>query len=239
MKTGEIKKPGNRVGFTISVNIIFMNKIRILCFGDSYTWGYVPGSDHERFSEDIRFPKVLQKLLGSNFEIIEEGLNSRTLVSDDTRPGKQGRNGSEYLVPCLDSHDPLDLVIIMLGTNELKHKFNNSPEQIGELFNNHFVQVILNRKSQFKDKYPKLLIISLPVINESAEYAQARYIGGTEKSKQVNKIYSEIAKVNKCNFVDASQLPVGPDGVHLTEESQISLAEMLYKEIKTIKDFNS
>ena len=78
--------------------------------------------------------KVLQKLLGDGFEIIEEGLNSRTLVSDDERPGKQGRNGSSYLIPCLDSHDPIDLVVLMLGTNEIKDKFQNSPEKSGICF---------------------------------------------------------------------------------------------------------
>jgi len=211
-----------------------MNRKRILCFGDSYTWGYIPGTNHERFSEEIRFPKVLQKLLGNDFEIIEEGLNSRTLVSEDERPGEQGRNGSQYLIPCLDSHDPLDLVIIMLGTNEMKHKFQTSSEEIGSLFEENFIKVILNRKSQFRDSYPKLLIISLPVINESAEYALVRYVGGTAKSKQLSKIYSDIAKTNECYFVDASKLAVGIDGVHLTEESHVKLAEMLYNAVNQI-----
>ncbi len=110
-----------------------MNRKRILCFGDSYTWGYIPWSNHERFSENIRFPKKLQELLGEKFEIIEEWLNSRTLNSEDERPWKQGRNGSSYLIPCLDSHDPLNLVILLLGTNELKHIYQNSPEQIWNL----------------------------------------------------------------------------------------------------------
>jgi len=212
-----------------------MRKIRILCFGDSYTWGYIPGSNHKRFSEDIRFPKVLQKLLGPDFEVIEEGLNSRTLISEDIRPGKEGRNGSSYIIPCLDSHDPLDLVIIMLGTNELKDVYDNSPEKIGELFEEHFVKIILNRKSQFKDSYPKLLIISLPIINESSEYAMARYKGGREKAKQTNKIYSEIAQKNDCDFIDISELNVGIDGVHLTEESQIKLAGLLCDKVKSME----
>jgi len=211
-----------------------MNKIRIVCFGDSYTWGYIPGTDHERFSEEIRFPKVLQKLLGENFEVIEEGLNSRTLGSEDKRSNKQGRNGSTYLIPCLDSHDPIDLVILMLGSNEIKDKFQNSPKEIGKLFEDNFVKVILNRKSQFKDSYPKLLIISLPIINEATEYASARYFGGTEKSQQLNLIYSKIAKRNKCHFIDTQQLTVGVDGVHFTKESHIALAEMLNNKIKSI-----
>lgn len=209
-------------------------KKRILCFGDSYTWGYVPGTDHERFPEDIRYPKVLQELLGNDFEVIEEGLNSRTLINEDDRPGKEGRNGSQYLIPCLDSHDPLDLVVLMLGTNELKHKFENSVEEIGTLLKKYFVEVILGRKSQFRDTSPQVLIVSLPIIKEEAEYASQRYIGGTEKSKDLKEIYSKIAKTNNCHFVSASELEVGEDGVHLTKDSQIELAKMLSEKIKSL-----
>lgn len=217
-----------------------MNKItkkRILCYGDSYTWGYIPNTDHERFSEDVRFPKVLQRLLGENFEIIEEGLNSRTLISEDDRPGKEGRNGSQYLIPCLDTHDPLDFVILMLGTNELKHKFQKSPQEIGDLFEKHFVKVVLSRRSQFQDNYPQVLIVSLPTLNETTEYASQRYIGGTIKSQQLKEVYSQIARNNNCHFVSATELEVGDDGVHLTRESHIVLANMLYKKIMDISTF--
>ncbi len=212
-----------------------MNKKRILCFGDSNTWGYIPSTKYLRFSEEERFPKVLQTLLGSNFEIIEEGLNSRTLVSEDTRPNKQGRNGSSYLIPCLDSHDPLDIVILMLGTNELKHVFRNSAQEIGNLLEEHFVKIILGRKSQSEDKYPQLIIISPPKINEQTKYAQERYIGGEEKSKELRDIYSKIAKKNNCSFLDASNLEVGTDGVHMIKESHMKLAEILAEKIKSIQ----
>ncbi len=122
----------------------------------------------------------------------------------------------------------------MLGTNELKHVFQNSPEQIGNLLEKLFVKVILSRKSQFQDKYPQVLIISLPIINEGTKYSSERYIGAAEKTKQLKEIYSEIAKRNNCHFVNASDLKVGSDGVHLTEESHIKLAEVLYEKIKSI-----
>lgn len=208
---------------------------RILCFGDSYTWGYVPGTKYERFPENVRFPKVLQKLLGKNFEVIEEGLNSRTLVSEDVRPNKEGRNGSQYLIPCLDTHDPLDLVIFMLGTNELKSVYKNTPKQIGTLFEKYFVKVTLHRKSQSLEKYPKVLIVSLPIINENKKYAADRYAGQTDKFQKMNKIYADIAKTNKCLFVDASELEVGEDGVHLTKDGHLELAKELYREIKRAK----
>ena len=89
---------------------------RILCFGDSNTWGYIPGTKHNRYPADIRWTGVLQQLLGSEFEIIEEALNSRGITKGDSRPGKEGRVGMEYILPCLDSHDPLYYVIVMLGS---------------------------------------------------------------------------------------------------------------------------
>ena len=69
---------------------LFGDIMRILCYGDSNTWGYISGTDHQRYIED-RWPRILQKNLGEKFEIIEEGLNSRTLISNDTRPGKEGK----------------------------------------------------------------------------------------------------------------------------------------------------
>ena len=101
-------------------------KYRILCYGDSNTWGYISGTDHQRYGENERWTRILAQMLGDKFEIIEEGLNSRTLISNDTRPGKEGKNGYEYLIPCLDTHDPIDLVVIMLGTNELKKTYNKT-----------------------------------------------------------------------------------------------------------------
>ena len=121
-----------------------------MCYGDSYTWGYVPSSDHDRFPSDVRWTGILQKELGENFEVIEEGLNGRTLVSDDPRLGKEGRNGKEYLLPCLDSQDPLDLVILFLGTNELKDIFTMSADEIGQTVEKEYIQMINTHKFQTK-----------------------------------------------------------------------------------------
>jgi len=207
-----------------------MNKKRILCFGDSNTWGYISGTDHERYPENIRYPKVLQKLLGPKYEVIEEGLNSRTLVSEDKRPGKEGRSGSQYLIPCLDSHDPLDLVVLMLGTNELKEEYKKLPKQVADLFEKYFMKVILNREPQVKNKYPKLIIVGLPPIDEKKAFE--KYIGATKKVVPLNKLYKKIANKYGCQFIDTGKLSPGPDGVHLTKESYIKLAKMLYKKVK-------
>ncbi len=208
-----------------------MSKVRILCFGDSNTWGFIPGTKKERYPENIRYPKLLQKLLGRTYEIIEEGLNSRTLISEDPRPNKEGRNGSQYLIPCLDSHDPSDYVVLLLGTNELKEQYNNSPKEIGKQLQEHFVTKILNRKSQFLDQYPELIIVSPPLVDESNEPPNGLYKGAEEKSKKLNKIYSQIAEENNCAFIDGSILETGIDGVHLTIKGHQQLANLVANKI--------
>lgn len=213
-----------------------MEQIKILCYGDSNTWGYISGSNHQRYGNDERWTKILAKLLGNNFEIIEEGLNSRTLISNDTRPGKEGKNGYEYLIPCLDTHDPIDLVILMLGTNELKSTYNKNAKDIGEMLEKYFVKTILNRKSQLKDSYPKLLIVVPPIVNEKQDYCKAndKYSGATQKSKELNDIYKNIAERYNCEFLSNQGLETGIDGVHLTKESHKKLAEMLKDKINNI-----
>lgn len=213
-----------------------MRNIRILCYGDSNTWGYISGSDHQRYGNDERWTKILESNLGNNFEVIEEGLNSRTLISDDTRPNREGRNGYQYLIPCLDSHDPIDLVVIMLGTNELKTIYNKTAEEIGELFEKYFIEVILNRKSQISDSYPKILIIAPPVINQFGDYIKNdnNYEGAVEKSKELNNIYKNIAKKHNCYFLSNEGLETGVDGIHLDKNSHKKLATLLQIKIKEI-----
>src|SRR5689334_3492791 len=99
----------------------------ILCYGDSNTWGYVPQDFTDknitisRYPFDKRWPGILQSILGRNYHVIEEGLNSRTTNLDYHIP--PDRNGKNYLAPCLYSHAPVDLIILALGTNDLKTCF--------------------------------------------------------------------------------------------------------------------
>jgi lysophospholipase L1-like esterase len=89
----------------------------LVCFGDSNTWGYVAGSDGERFAPDVRWPGRLADALGPDWEVISEGLNGRTAAVES--PVEEGRNGLPYFLPCLRSHKPIDLVAIALGTNDV------------------------------------------------------------------------------------------------------------------------
>ncbi|TKB94918.1 MAG: hydrolase, partial [Mesorhizobium sp.] len=102
----------------------------VLCYGDSNTHGQIPGRGPlERYGPDERWPGVLRAELGPDWYVIEEGLSGRTTVHDDPIEGAH-KNGRTYLRPCLQSHATLDLVIIMLGTNDLKIRFNKPPSEV-------------------------------------------------------------------------------------------------------------
>lgn len=192
--------------------------IRILCYGDSNTWGLIPNSDNLRYTEKQRYPQLLQGSLGKDYEVLEEGLDGRTLLSTDVRPGKEG---NKTLLPIIKKHDPLDLVILMLGTNELIHSYQKRPHEIGRMLEDYFIKPL-------QGKGLRMLIISPPLVNETTPFCLNRYEGATEKSKELARIYSELAQKHSCIFVDGSTLEVGIDGVHLTKNGHYALANMLF-----------
>ena len=205
---------------------------RILCFGDSNTYGYIPASDHIRYDDKTRWTRLISKRL-KKFEIIEEGLNSRTILSDDPRPGREGRSGYQYLLPCLESHDPIDYCIVMLGTNECKIRYEKSAVEIGKMFLEFILTPILTRQF-YNAPNPKVIIVCPPRVRGKLAAAafENKYDEQSEqKSIQLEKIFMEIAEKNNCKFVSALDLPVGGDGVHLTKQGHRVLAERLVAEI--------
>ena len=205
-----------------------MKKIRVLCYGDSNTWGFISGSGYRHGDE--RWTRRLAAMLGDQFEIIEEGLNSRTLLSEDPRPNKTGRNGYVYLIPCLDTHEPLDAVVLMLGTNELKTMYHRTAEEIGEIFEEYFVKTILNH---FRRPL-QLIIIAPPVVNESAPKKDNNYVGAQEKSEKFHQIYRSIAEKYHCPFIGNEWMETGIDGIHLNVESHEKLACRLTEQLQSL-----
>ena len=203
--------------------------LRILCYGDSNTWGTDPIT-HLRYNEKTRFTKLLQNLLGGNSEVIEEGLPARTLITDDIKYPKGNRNGSLFVGQCLISHDPLDFVIIMLGTNDIKDKFNVSLDDIVKGLNEKYINFIKKDLAPFLTKIPQIILIAPSEIKgclfENFDKASE------QKSKMFNKIYKKAAIENNCLFISNKKLFVGNDGVHLTQQSHEKLAKKKKKKIK-------
>jgi lysophospholipase L1-like esterase len=196
----------------------------ILCYGDSNTWGYVPGTG-DRFPWEHRWPGMLQRLLGESFHIIEAGLNGRTTMFDD--PGKAGRNGLTGLDAVLESHPRLAIVILMLGTNDLKHHLGVSAIQTAQGIE-RLVEKIVTKSVAAKQDMPQILIISPPGIHTGAQ-PPSQFQGALEKLREFPRLFAQVADNTGCQFLNAAQFvsPSPVDGVHLDEQGHARLAEAI------------
>ena len=203
----------------------------ILCFGDSNTWGYNPELKL-RYDRSTRWTGILQKLLGTDYYIIEEGLNGRTTVWDD--PIEEGRCGKQYLSPCLISHKPLDLVVLMLGTNDLKKRFDVSVDDIARGLD-LLVEKIQKSGTGREDSAPDILLLSPAVIQETGEFSEM-FSGGEKKSKQFSTKLKATAEARGCRFFDTAEIMKVSDidGIHFSAEAHMALAGALERIIKEI-----
>ncbi len=214
----------------------------IVCFGDSNTWGYNPESG-ERYPHEIRWTSVLQKELGSGYIVIPEGLNGRTTVWED--PFSAYRKGIEHLIPVLLTHKPIDLLVLMLGTNDSKNFLGNTPMAIGWGLR-FLVETIQSSGCGRNDEAPAVLIVSPAPVKEVESdnppfdirsFASILGHNPTEVSKGLSVEYRMIADDLSCGFFDASVCAEvsGLDGVHLTEGSHAALGAALAGVIGQIK----
>ncbi len=149
----------------------------VLCYGDSNTWGYDPATQ-TRYPRDVRWPGVLRKELGDDYLVIEEGLNGRTTVWDD--PIELDKNGATYLRPCIQTHKPLDLVIIMLGTNDLKTRFSLPAYDIASGAG-VLVDIVMKSDAGIDSSAPDVLLIAPPQAVELTSFAEM-FENAVEKS---------------------------------------------------------
>lgn len=209
-------------------------KKRIMIFGDSNTWGWNPCNDLvsplQRWDDETRWAGVLQKELGDDYLVIPEGLNGRTTVWDD--PIEEYRCGKDQIIPCLDSHAPLDLVIIMIGTNDLKCRYTVSAQDIA---NGVAITVdkTLHQVGAFGENGPKVLLICPPPLGpvENGVFG-VMFEGGVEKSKKMPAYFEGVAKNFGVEYFDAGTVVKSSDedGVHMQADQH----EILGKEIAKI-----
>jgi len=205
---------------------------RVLCFGDSITWGFNP-MDQMRMNEEQRWTGVLANGLGENYTIIEEGLNSRTTVWDDPVKGPS-KNGLKYLVPCLASHKPLDLVVLMLGTNDMKQRFSLSITEIARGIN-VLVDVILKSESGIDGLNPEILLMSPPYLHDETGF-EDEFRNSYNKSQKLPGYVQKIADEHGCHFLDSSKIMNASelDGVHPNIQEHKKLGTTLIKEVQSI-----
>jgi lysophospholipase L1-like esterase len=187
----------------------------VLCYGDSLTWGY-SAEGPSRHPLGDRWPSVLQAALGNAVTVIPEGLNGRTTAYDD-HTADADRNGVRLLPTILATHAPLDLVIIMLGANDMK------PFISGDAYGSkqgveRLVEIVRHHAYAFGAAVPQVLIVSPPVLSESADVDFAvMFDGGIAESKKLAGFYREVANQQGCGFFDAGTVArtTPLDGLHL------------------------
>jgi lysophospholipase L1-like esterase len=179
----------------------------------------------------------LQHELGGDFVVIEEGLNSRTTVLDD--PTKPFKNGKEYLIPCLDSHAPLDLVILMLGTNDLKHRFGMSAFDIGANVAT-LLGLVKQSTCSCSGGAPQVLLMAPPPVGKLTVVGSTNFPeifgGAEEKSKMLGQIYRRVALEAGVAFLDTSEV-IGSsdvDGVHFEADQHRKLGEAVAKRVRQL-----
>ena len=207
----------------------------VLCYGDSNTYGYIPETGM-RYSKDIRYPGRLQMLLGDEYTVIEEGCNGRTTIHDDPIDG--WKNGLDYLRPCLNSHKPVDIVILMLGSNDLKHTFRLTAEQIADGAG-VLVDVIKEFTAEKQGYVPEIILVSPPEIGtgiRTSPFYGAFFEEAVIESKKFPECYKKIADSKGCIFFDAAKYiyPSETDSLHLTPEGHRILADELLNVVKAI-----
>ncbi len=202
----------------------------VLCFGDSNTWGYSPVLER-RYNESERWTMLLQSQLVNKYRIIEEGLNSRTTVFED--PFETGKKGLDYLLPCIESHHP-ELVIIILGTNDLKSRYNVTASDISKGAA-RLVEIVQHFNHGFMEKPPEVLLISPAHVLE-LDNDKEGWDGAQAKSEQFAYYYELRAKELGCYFLDAAKFiqPCDQEGIHWHVEQHQKLATKLSKLIPTL-----
>lgn len=195
----------------------------ILCFGDSNTYGLNP-HHQTRFPDTIRWTGLLQQML-PDWRIAEEGLCGRTTIFPD--PIRTNRTGADALPMLLETHAPLDAVILMLGTNDCKTCFHNTPEQIGQ-----GITQLIQQIRRFSKTLPLLLISPIHLADGVGEvgFDPAFDANSVAVSHQLKAVYTAIAQQEHCRFLAASDvaLPSMADREHMDEVSHSKLAKAIY-----------
>jgi len=220
-------------------------KKHIVCLGDSNTHGYCADpndcadSSLQRFNEEERWTCLLQKALGTDYLVLEEGLSGRTTVFDD--PLYDRLSALDYIYPCLKSHEPVSLLILMLGTNDTKERFGANAHAIS------LGMFRLVKKAQSVDCWaggtPNILLIAPPPIGEGvltspvAEEMGTMGRGCVEKSRRLPDKLRQVALDTGCHFLDAGEEGCEfnqIDFMHLTKAGHATLAARLAGLVPTL-----
>ena len=201
---------------------------QILVYSDSLTWGIVPNT-RRRLPFDARWPGVMEAALlasGRAVRVIEDCLNGRRTVFED--PYKPGRNGLIGLQQRIEIHSPLDLVILMLGTNDFQsmhpHTVWHSAQGVGTL-----VDAVRQAPLEPGMPVPPILVVAPPPIREPKGPIAPKFLGAAEKSAGLAAALAGVAEERRCAFFDAGSVTGSSvvDGVHLDADQHLALGQAI------------
>ena len=214
----------------------------IMCYGDSNTWGFMPHKEkplvkaNNRFPWGVRWTSLLQKTLGEDYRVIEEGLNGRTTMFDCFM--EEHRNGLKGIDMCLLTHMPIDLVVIMLGTNDTKQEFGKTPFVIA-----HGIRRLIGRVRAGAygpdGKAPEILVIAPARMNEAIfdSWLSGEFDADSlARDKALGGVYRQVAEEEGVHFLDAGAR-IGADsgeGVHMNAEGHKALAGLVCAAVREI-----
>ncbi|MEG2625814.1 MAG: SGNH/GDSL hydrolase family protein [Christensenella sp.] len=207
----------------------------IVCYGDSNTWGCSP-INCERIARNLRWTGALQSLLGDDYLIYEEGMNARTTMFDD--PIEPYRSGVAYIEPCMYTDSPVDLLVIMLGTNDVKTHLGQTAFSISKGIER---LIIAAQNPVFgRDNKPCEILIVSPV--EIFKGVAHTWLGdyfnenSVETARELAPRYKAMAELYGCHFMDAAAVaePSPVDCVHMDEKNHAKLARAIYSCVKEI-----
>ena len=207
------------------------DRITVLCYGDSNTYGYDPYT-YSRYPYKDRWTTILAEMLGERYEVIPEGLNGRTTAYD--RPGADWKNGAGSFVASLGTHKPVDYLVIMLGTNDCNDELGLTAERIADGMEK-LVKLTEQETPGLQGYIPEVIVVAPAAIQEDFEnspFADKLTEESVQKSCDLGPLYRNIAVKHLCKFIDATEGPeVSEDCEHLTVKGHRQLAELIYDEI--------
>lgn len=208
----------------------------ILAYGDSLTWGSDPTRGGARHPASHRWPEVLQRELGTGFTVISEGLRGRTTAYDE-HCADCDRNGVRFLPTALYTHAPLDLVILALGSNDLKPAVAG-PAAAAMLGMRRCIEIVQRHAHRVPGQgASKVLVVAPPRIVKTPDpfYADM-FEGAVAESAKLARFYASLATELGCGFFDASTVasPLDIDGVHLDAENTAAIGRALAPVVRNL-----
>ena len=202
----------------------------VLCFGDSNTWGYDPETG-ARFARDVRWPGRLQTSLGSDWHVVEEGLNGRTATLDS--PVALGKNGLTYLRPCLDSHAPLAAVLIALGTNDLAERYSLTATDVARAAA-LLAYVVARSEAGVDGAAPLPILVCPPRVGETTW--EEDWASAAAKSAALPERFRAVAAEGGFELIDLGEVTRFShlDGIHLDADGHAAVAELVERTLRRL-----